>query len=285
MNSFSKHDRIFDIVIAVIMGLIAFLFLIPLIHVLACSFSDANEVVSGSVGLFPVSFSLSGYQKVFGMSSLLNGFGISLLVTSSGTILGVGMEMLCAYPLSRKDFKGRKVVSVLLLITMFVSGGMIPTFLLISQLKMINTIWALIIPGVVSTFNVIVIKTYIDTSIPYELQEAARVDGCGDFGIFFRIIIPLSRPILIVVALFTIVGYWNNYFNALMYIQNSSLWPLQRVLQDLIVSTNGSLDSDPSASEQLKYVVIVVSSLPLLVIFPFFQKYFEKGVTIGGMKG
>ena len=195
--------------------------------------------------------------------------------------------MLCAYPLSRRDFKGRKFINIFLVLTMFVSGGMIPTFLLISQLRMINTIWAIIIPGCVSVFNIIVIRTYIETSIPYELQEAARIDGCGDFGIFLRVILPLSRPIILVMILYAVVGYWNNYFNALLYIQDSSLYPLQRVLQDMLVNNSSSIggDIDIASSEQLKYVTIVVSSIPLLVVYPFFQKYFEKGVVMGGVKG
>ena len=170
---------------------------------------------------------------------------------------------------------------------MFISGGMIPTYLLISKLRMLNTIWALIIPGCVSVFNIIVIRTYMETSIPFELQEAARIDGCGDFGIFCRVILPLSRPIIFVMVLYAIVGYWNNYFNSLLYIQDSSLFPLQRVLQDMLVSNNSSIGggTEVGKQEQLKYVTIVVSSLPLLIIYPFFQKYFEKGVVMGGVKG
>ena len=171
---------------------------------------------------------------------------------------------------------------------MFVSGGMIPTYLLISQLHMINTIWAIIIPGCVSVFNIIVIRTYIESSIPNEIQEAAKIDGCGDFAIFLKIIIPLSRPIIAVMILYAVVGYWNNYFNALLYVQDTSLFPLQKVLQDLLITNTSSVgggDVDINMAEQLKYVTIVVSSLPLLVIYPFFQKYFEKGVIVGGVKG
>lgn len=281
------RSRIFDIFVMIIFGFIALIFLLPLLNVLASSFSDPNAVIAGDVGLFPVKFTIDGYKRVFQRDSLIRGFGNTLLYTFIGTIIQVSLQMLCAYPLSRKDFKGRKVVNLILILTMFVSGGMIPTYLLISQLHMLNTIWAIIIPGCVSVFNIIVIRTYINSSIPYELQEAARIDGCGDFGIFFRIILPLSKPILFVMILYAVVGYWNSYFNALMYIQNTDLFPLQRVLQDLLVTNSGSIGSgvDIAASEQLKYVIIVVSSLPLLIIYPFFQKYFEKGVTIGGMKG
>jgi putative aldouronate transport system permease protein len=285
-RSTTNSSKIFDVIITILMFLIAFLFLLPLLHVLACSFSSGEAIVAGEVGLFPSEFNIEGYIKVFQEENLLKGFGNSIFYTFLGTIIQVSLQMLCAYPLSRRDFKGRKVITMFLTLTMFIGGGMIPTFLLISQLKMLNTIWAMIIPGCISVFNIIVIRTYMTTSIPYELQEAARIDGCSDFRIFLKIILPLSRPILFVMVLYAIVGYWNNYFNALLYIQDTSLYPLQRVLQDLLVSNTGSIGGgNPFDSEQLKYVTIIVSSLPLLIIYPFFQKYFEKGVTIGGING
>lgn len=280
-------DKIFDWIINILMGVIAIMFLLPLVHVVVCSFSSVNQVIAGNVGLFPVDFTIDGYKEVFAEEKLWRGFGNSLFYTFVGTIIQVTLQMFCAYPLSRRDFKGRKVVNLFLILTMFISGGMIPTYLLISKLRMLNTIWALIIPGCVSVFNIIVIRTYMETSIPFELQEAARIDGCGDFGIFCRVILPLSRPIIFVMVLYAIVGYWNNYFNSLLYIQDSSLFPLQRVLQDMLVSNNSSIGggTEVGKQEQLKYVTIVVSSLPLLIIYPFFQKYFEKGVVMGGVKG
>ena len=280
-------DKIFDWIINILMGTIAIMFLLPLVHVVVCSFSSVNQVIAGNVGLFPVDFTIDGYKEVFAEEKLWRGFGNSLFYTFVGTIIQVTLQMFCAYPLSRRDFKGRKVVNLFLILTMFISGGMIPTYLLISKLRMLNTIWALIIPGCVSVFNIIVIRTYMETSIPFELQEAARIDGCGDFGIFCRVILPLSRPIIFVMVLYAIVGYWNNYFNSLLYIQDSSLFPLQRVLQDMLVSNNSSIGggTEVGKQEQLKYVTIVVSSLPLLIIYPFFQKYFEKGVVMGGVKG
>lgn len=280
-------DKIFDWIINILMGAIAIMFLIPLVHVVVCSFSSVNQVIAGNVGLFPVDFTIDGYKEVFADEKLWRGFGNSLFYTFVGTIIQVTLQMLCAYPLSRRDFKGRKIINLFLILTMFISGGMIPTYLLISKLRMLNTIWALIIPGCVSVFNIIVIRTYMEASIPFELQEAARIDGCGDFAIFCRVILPLSRPIIFVMVLYAIVGYWNNYFNSLLYIQDSSLFPLQRVLQDMLVSNNSSIGggTEVGKQEQLKYVTIVVSSLPLLIIYPFFQKYFEKGVVMGGVKG
>ena len=280
-------DKIFDWIINILMGAIAIMFLLPLVHVVVCSFSSVNQVIAGNVGLFPVDFTIDGYKEVFADEKLWRGFGNSLFYTFVGTIIQVTLQMLCAYPLSRRDFKGRKIINLFLILTMFISGGMIPTYLLISKLRMLNTIWALIIPGCVSVFNIIVIRTYMEASIPFELQEAARIDGCGDFAIFCRVILPLSRPIIFVMVLYAIVGYWNNYFNSLLYIQDSSLFPLQRVLQDMLVSNNSSIGggTEVGKQEQLKYVTIVVSSLPLLIIYPFFQKYFEKGVVMGGVKG
>ena len=281
-----NSEKVFDVVITIVMGVIAVLFLLPLLNVLACSFSSPDKVVAGEVGLIPVEFTLDGYKKVFANDSLIRGFLNSLLYTFLGTVIQVTLQMLCAYPLSRRDFKGRKFLNIFLTLTMFISGGMIPTYLLISKLQMLDTMWAIIIPGCVSVSNIIVIRTYMSTAIPNELQEAARIDGCSDFQIFLRVILPLCRPILFVMVLYAIVGYWNNYFNALLYIQSTDLYPLKRVLQDMLVSNGNSLGGgDPNLQEQLKYVTIVVSSLPLLIIYPFFQKYFEKGVVMGGVKG
>lgn len=283
----TKSDKIFDIVIIVIVSIIALLFLFPLLNVLASSFSSADQIVAGNVGIFPQQFTLSGYKYIFKEAKIWRGFWNSVKYTVIGTIIQVSCQMLCAYPLSRKDFKGRKFLNLFLVLTMFLSGGMIPTYLLINQLHLYNTIWAIILPGCISVFNIIVIRTYMESSIPKELQEAAMIDGCGDVRIFTRIVLPLCRPIIAVMILYAVVGYWNSYFNALMYVQDVKLMPLQNVLNSILISNESSLGSgtDVNLSEQLKYVTIVVSSLPLLIIYPFFQKYFEKGVTIGGVKG
>ncbi len=281
------REKVFDIIVMVIVGLIAFSFLIPLLNVLASSFSSADSVISGKVGLFPVDFTLDGYKTVFKDNNIWKGFKNSLIYTLIGIVIQVVCQVLCAYPLARRDFKGRKVVNLFLVLTMFVSGGMIPTYLLISQMNLLNTIWAIILPGCISVFNIIVIRTYMESSISMEVQEAAMIDGCGDVRIFTRIVLPLCRPIIAVMILYAVVGYWNSYFNALMYVTDESLKPLQNVINDILISNEASVGGgmDVSAGEQLKYVTIVVSSLPLLVIYPFFQKYFEKGVTIGGVKG
>ena len=283
----TKGDKVFDTIIIIIVSIIAILFLFPLLNVLASSFSSADAIVAGKVGIFPQQFTLNGYKQILQNQSIWKGFWNSIKYTFIGTIIQVTCQMLCAYPLSRKDFKGRKFLNLFLVLTMFISGGMIPTYLLITQLHLYNTMWAIILPGCISVFNIIVIRTYMESSIPKELQEAAMIDGCGDVRIFTRIVLPLCRPIIAVMILYAVVGYWNSYFNALMYVQDINLMPLQNVLNSILVSNESSLGSgvDVNLSEQLKYVTIVVSSLPLLVVYPFFQKYFEKGVTIGGVKG
>lgn len=286
-RSFGKKEKAFDVLVIVLVAIIALVTLFPLLNVLAASFSSADKIVAGEVGIFPVGFTLKGYELIFQNTEIWNGFLNSLLYTFIGTMIQVTCQMLCAYPLSRRDFKGRKVINLFLVLTMFVSGGMIPTYLIISELGLLNTIWAIILPGCISVFNIIVIRTYMETSIPMEVQEAAMIDGCGDFQIFLRIVLPLCRPVIAIMLLYAIVGYWNSYYNAMIYVTDQSLYPLQNVLNNILISNESSLGggTDTNLSEQLKYVTIVVSSLPLLIIYPFFQKYFEKGVTLGGVKG
>ena len=286
-RSFGVKEKIFDVVVIVIVGIIALVTLFPLLNVLACSFSSADRVVAGDVGIFPVDFDITGYKLIFEDERIWKGFGNSLLYTLLGTIIQVTCQMLCAYPLSRKDFKGRKVINLMLVLTMFISGGMIPTYLILSELQITDTLLAIILPGCISVFNIIVIRTYMETSIPTEVQEAAMIDGCGDFKIFLKIVLPLCRPVIAIMLLYAIVGYWNSYYNAMIYVTNQDLYPLQNILNNILISNESSLGggTDTNLAEQLKYVTIVVSSIPLLVIYPFFQKYFEKGVTLGGVKG
>ena len=237
----TKGDKVFDTIIIIIVSIIAILFLFPLLNVLASSFSSADAIVAGKVGIFPQQFTLSGYKQILQNQSIWKGFWNSIKYTFIGTIIQVTCQMLCAYPLSRKDFKGRKFLNLFLVLTMFISGGMIPTYLLITQLHLYNTMWAIILPGCISVFNIIVIRTYMESSIPKELQEAAMIDGCGDVRIFTRIVLPLCRPIIAVMILYAVVGYWNSYFNALMYVQDINLMPLQNVLNSILVSNESSL--------------------------------------------
>lgn len=286
-------DRVFNIVIIVIMSLFSIITILPLLFVLANSFSSADAVNAGEVGLIPVDFTLAGYERVFSDSEIMRGYGNTLLYTAIGILIQLILQFTAAYPLSRKDLRFRGVFNLFFVITMFISGGMIPTYLVVKALGLINTIWAMIIPGCVGVYNVIIIRTYMQTSIPWELQEAAMLDGCSNLRLFLTIVLPLSKPILAVMVLYSLVGYWNSYFNSLLYLTNRDLFPLQRVLDRILVSNQanaggaGSIGAGEAAlmNKVLKYVTIVVANAPLLIIYPFFQKFFEKGMLIGGLKG
>ena len=285
-------DKAFNYTILAIMILYALITIVPLWYVVTNSLSSARMVNKGAVFFWPKEFTLENYKKVLTDSQILTGFRNTLRYVVIGTVLQLALQFTAAYPLSRRDLKGRSIFNIYLSITMFVSGGMIPTFIIVKTLGMLNTIWAMIIPGCVSVFNIIVIRTFMQ-ALPWELQEAAMLDGCGDVRIFLTIIIPLCRAVIAVMLLYSIVGYWNSYFNSLLYITKDELFPLQRVVQRLLVANESSssiggnlgLSEQGVNSEVLKYVTIVVTSIPLIVIYPFFNKYFETGLMIGGIKG
>ncbi len=285
-------DKAFNYVVLVIMLLITFGICLPLLFVVANSFSSANMVNKGAVFLFPREFTFEHYKKVLTNVNILTGFRNTLLYVVLGTLIQLFLQFSAAYPLSRKDLKGRTFFSVYFSLTMFVSAGMIPSYLVVKGLGMLNTIWAMIIPGCVSVFNIVVIRTFMQ-SLPWDMQEAAMLDGCGNVKMFFVIVLPLCRAIIAVMVLYSIVGYWNAYFNSLLYVTDDKLFPLQRVIQRILIANDASssiggdlgLGEQGMTSEVLKYVTIVVSSLPLIVIYPFFNKYFETGLMIGGLKG
>ncbi len=289
-----SRERLFNTVLNTGMVLFAFITLLPLLYVLANSFSSSEMVNAGKVGLIPKEFTLVGYKRIFADQDIMRGYLNTLLYTAIGVVLQVTLQFTAAYPLSRRDYRFKKPLNLYFIITMFISGGMIPTYLVVKNLQMINTMWAMIIPGCVGVYNIIVIRTYIQSSIPWEFQEAAMLDGCSNFALFFKIVLPLSRPILAVMVLYALVGYWNSYYNSLLYLTRKDLFPLQRVLDKILVSNEanaGNAGTSIGAAEQalmnktLKYVTIVVSSAPLLIIYPFFQKFLEKGMMIGGLKG
>ncbi|MDR0831798.1 MAG: carbohydrate ABC transporter permease [Bacillales bacterium] len=292
MVNIYKKDKIFDWVVIIIMGVFSVVLLLPLLHVLASSFSSPEAVNLGKVGLFPVNFSLVSYQKVFANKLIMRGYLNTIIYTVIGTIIQLILQFTAAYALSRKDLKYKRFWNVFFVIPMFIGGGMIPTYLVVKSLGMINTIWAMIIPGCVSLFNIIIIRTYMTSMIPYELQEAAMIDGASNFRIFIQIVVPLSKPIIAVMTLYAIVGYWNAYFNSLLYLTDDSLFPLQRVLQTMLIANDsgqigggvGNVESELLA-ETLKYATIIVSTAPILLLYPFFQRFFEKGLMVGGLKG
>ena len=283
-----KKIRGFDIVVYGISGIMIIIFALPLLYVLANAFSDPMMVYTGKVGIFPKGFTLDNILEVFRSDELMRGLRNTIVYTFLGTIIQLVLQFSLAYPLSRQDFKGKTFVNLFIALPMFISGGMIPTYLVVKELNMLNTMWAIIIPGCVGLYNVIIIRTYLSTSIPYELTEAATVDGCNVMQCLMLIILPLCKPIICVMALYAIVGYWNSYFNSLIYTTNDKLWPLQRVLQRLLIANSGNsvgAVENMMKAEGMKYAIILVSSVPLLVLYPFFQKYFEKGVMIGSIKG
>jgi putative aldouronate transport system permease protein len=271
--------------------------LYPLLFIVSASLSNPDAVTTGRVWLWPVDFTLSGYERVLQSGDIWMGYRNTILYTVFGTILNLLITIPGAYALSRRDMAGRNVLTFLVVFTMFFSGGIIPTYLLIKGLGLLNTPLALIIPQAASVMNIVVTRTYFQHSIPKELEEAAEVDGCSTFKLFFQIVLPLSKPIIVVMALFYGVSHWNQYFQALLYLSERTLFPLQLILREILVMNVINLDMVVSEDEMLamleqartaeliKYVVIIISSLPLLVLYPFMQRYFIQGVLIGSLKG
>jgi multiple sugar transport system permease protein/putative aldouronate transport system permease protein len=290
----TRGDRIFMVFNYLVLTALLVTILYPLIYILSASFSDPRAVTSGRVWLLPVEPTLAGYAAIFKNKLLVSGFANSLFYTGAGTLISVGLTILAAYPLSRTDLPGRRAITLLFFFTTLFSGGLIPTYLVVRDLGMINTRWAMLIPGALGVWNVLIMRTYFQTNIPRELYEAAQLDGCDDFTYLGRVVLPLSGPIIAVVALFYAVGYWNTYFNALIYLSDKSLWPLQLVLRDILVQNNvdpqmltdvRELIFRQNLREALKYSLIVVATAPLLIAYPFVQKHFVKGILLGSVKG
>ncbi|MBO9598992.1 MAG: carbohydrate ABC transporter permease, partial [Cohnella sp.] len=270
--------------------------LYPFLNVLALSFNDSIDSVRGGITIYPRDFTLKNYELIFSFSSLLTGFKISVLRTVVGTIVGLISASMLAYTLSRPDFQGRRFVSVYLALTMYVSGGLIPFYFLIKDLHMMNTFAVYIIPGLVSAFNVFIIRSFMDT-IPYALQESAKLDGANDFTIYWRIILPMSKPALATIALFLAVGQWNAWFDTYLYNGSSeSLTTLQFELMKVLQSTTSGNNADihnPNLTqvmstvspESVKMAITIVVTLPILLVYPFLQRYFVKGMTLGAVKG
>lgn len=286
-------DRWFYIISYSIVSILVIAVLYPIIYVISASFSSGNAIATGKVWLWPVEFTLDGYAAVFKYKDIWIGYRNSILYTVAGTLINVCMTMICAYPLSRKNLRGRNKIMFLFTFTMLFNGGMLPNYILISKLKMINTAWSLLLPGAISVYNMIVARTFIQSNIPNELLESSRIDGCDDIRFFFKMVLPLSKAILAVLVIWYAVGHWNSYFNAFLYLNDKSKYPLQIYLREILVL--GEVQSDmidgetESAIRNLKYLLkystIVVSTVPLYAIYPFIQKYFVKGVMIGSVKG
>ncbi|MEC0228691.1 carbohydrate ABC transporter permease [Paenibacillus alba] len=287
-----SDEKLFDAIVGALAVLIVVVVLYPLLFIVSASFSDPALVLNGEVILLPKQITLEAYRNVFHNNQIWNGYGNTIVYTLIGTAINLIMTTLAAYPLSRPDLPGRGSIMFFVTLTMFFSGGLIPSYLLVKNLGMVNTMWSLVIPGAIATYNLIVMRTYFQSNIPWEIQEAAHIDGCSNWKLLTHVILPLSKPILAVMVLFYAVGHWNSYFNALIYIRNKDLYPLQLVLREVLmvsqadaVDSNVGLESKVLLAESIKYVVIIISSLPVLLMYPFVQKHFVKGVMIGSLKG
>lgn len=287
-------DKIFYIVVYVVLSIALVVTLVPLINIVAASFSAPSAVSAGKVLLWPVDFSIEGYKAVFKNGDVIMGYANTIFYTVVGTLINVVLTVLAAYPLSRKDLVGRGFLMKVFSFTMIFTGGMIPTYLLVSELGMINTRWALLLPGAISVYNMIITRTYFQNNLPDELWEAAQLDGCGNFKFFIKMAIPLSGAIIAVISLYYAVAHWNAYFNAFLYINDRNLYPLQIFLREILIANsidpNAVVDPETAEAKQgmadlLKYSLIMVSCVPIWCVYPFVQKYFVKGVMVGSVKG
>ena len=289
-------DKVFDLVSLLIMLALLVIFIWPLWFVLIASISDPAQVWQGNVILFPKDITLDAYKEVIEYETIWSGYRNTIIYTLVGTAINMVLTVCGAYPLSRKDFMPRNFLMILFMITMYFSGGLIPTYLVVNRLNLVDTIWAMVIPNAVSMFNIIITRTYFVNSIPGELFEAAQLDGANTAQYLFKVVLPLSKPILAVIVLFYAVGHWNDFYSALIYVNSQELMPLQSILRKLLLSTQMTLQTSSSMSpdeimrrsqlsQTLKYSSIIVSTVPVLCLYPFVQKYFVKGIMIGSVKG
>ena len=286
-------DRIFDGVVTVIGIMIMLIVLVPLIFVVAASFSDPDLVLRGKVLLIPKGVTVKAYTLVFENQEIWQGYKNTVFYTVAGTAINIVLTVMAAYPLSRKEMAGRRFFTLVILFTMYFNGGLIPTYLLVRDLGMYNTVWAILIPAAISTYNLIVAKSFFEQSIPQELYESAKLDGCGSVRMLFSIVLPLSKAILAVLVLYYGVAHWNAYFNALIYLRDTSKHPLQVILRNILLlgqteqmgSNDVGMGEKIKMVEAIKYSVIVVSSVPILLLYPLAQRYFVSGVMIGAVKG
>ena len=295
-----QGDFRFDVVNMIVLGLITLLFFYPMYLCLISAVSSPEEVYAGRVLLFPKGFNSEGVQRVIENDSLWRGYLNTIFYTVLGTCITLALTMTGAFVLSRRTFALRTPLNWMVLFTMFFGGGMIPTYLLVKDLKLLNTVWSLVLPGAISTWNLIITRTFLATSIPNELQEAAYIDGCNNIRFFLRIVLPNATTIIAVIGLFYAVDHWLSYWNAMLYITDETRYPLQLVLRDILLKAEVALESARSGedsesamavvellriSESVKYIVVIAGTLPLLIVFPFVEKYFVKGVMIGSVKG
>ncbi|MDR0396263.1 MAG: carbohydrate ABC transporter permease [Oscillospiraceae bacterium] len=294
----SRSDVIFDAILFVFLTLVFLIVAYPLYFVIISSFSDPVVVARGGVTFLPVGFTLDGYKAVFKEKAVLRGYANSLMYTAVGVCINLFLTIPTGYAVSRKDFFARKPIMMFYIITMFVGGGMMPTYVVVRNLGMVNTMWALLLPGSITVYNMVVCRTFFSTNIPDELLDAAKLDGCGNTRFFISIVLPLSAAITAIMVLYYGVGHWNSYQSALIYLNDRNKWPLQMELRNILLLNSIQMTNPVMTPEQLKekerleaiaemmkYSLIIVSSVPMMILYPFIQKYFVKGVMIGSVKG
>ena len=288
----SRGDRIFDTVNIILLLAVFLVVAYPLYFVVCASISDPNAVASGEVIFGPVDVTLEGYEKILDYDQIWIGYRNTIFYAVSGMVLSLLLTIALAYPLSRKDFKLRGPIMVMITITMFFSGGMIPTYLVVSDLALLNTVWAVLLPSAITASHVIIVRTYFQ-SIPKDLTEAAFIDGCTNFQTFLHVVLPLSKAVIAVIALYVSSSLWNRYFEPMLYLSDRNLYPLQLFLRQILIQNDlegadisaATIQEQQYISELIKYGVIIVSTLPMMLAYPFIQKYFVKGVMIGSIKG
>ncbi|WNQ09508.1 carbohydrate ABC transporter permease [Paenibacillus aurantius] len=282
----------FDVTNYLFLGLFALVSVLPFLYVIAGSFASDAELTKRAVFLIPETFSLAAYKFIFSTDTIIRSIWVSVYVTVVGTIVNLLFTVTMAYPLARKGLMGRNTLLNLIIFSMLFGGGMIPTYLVVRELHLLDSFWALILPGAISAFNLIIVKNFFQ-ELPPELEEAAKIDGCTELALLWKIVLPLSMPVLATFTLFYAVGHWNNFFSALLYINDPSKWPLQVMLRQIVLLSQaaaGDLNNmDPNfvkpPEQSIKLAVIVVGTIPILLVYPFLQKHFAKGVLIGSVKG
>ncbi|MDE0221676.1 MAG: carbohydrate ABC transporter permease [Spirochaetaceae bacterium] len=298
VRSDGAGDRAFDVLNTLLLVTIGLAIVIPVLNVVASSFSSSDHILAGDVTVYPRGFTLLSYERIFRYKLVLSGFLNSLFYVTAGTSLNLVLTVFLAYPLSRKDLRGLAVIGIFVLIPMFFRGGIVPTFLVVNSLGLVNSRWAVILPAGLSIWNTIVARTYF-ANLPQELTEASEIDGCSDLRFLAQVVLPLSRPILAVLVLWYAIDHWNTYFNALLYLFDESKFPLQLVLARILIinesiiaqaMAGGDIDirtlmESTEILQTLKFALIVVASVPMMILYPFIQKHFAKGVMIGSIKG
>lgn len=287
----SLGSKVFDVINYIWLLILAIITVLPFVHIIAGSFAAPEELIAKSFILIPTKFSFQAYEYIFSTNTLMRSLGVSVYITVVGTAINLLFTILTAYPLAHSNIVGRKGLMLMVIFTMLFSGGMIPTYLIVQQVGLMNKLGALIIPGAINAFNLIILKNFFQ-QLPPSLEESAKIDGCNDLVILLKIVLPLSMPSIAVLTIFYAVGHWNSYFNAILYINDSLKWPMQVLLRQIVIMSQGgfgdSTQFDKDAyipPETVKMATIAISTIPILIIYPFLQKHFTKGILLGSVKG